>query len=451
MVRRSDGATALAAWVAALAFSSMTWGKPPGGGPPSASASNASAAAQPASSAAPASGASASSTTSSASFESQMLAFHAIDSIATKIASDACAKIAVDSKGAKNHIVIYDQTTFANVLAYSAFIQNAKLIESAYSTLTLPAKIRVGTAADAVTGQTSGTGPTQSTTSSKSLSFSFSPLSDITGLLSAVAVSANTETYGSVIIPDSVMALAVTKAINNLTSNKNGCDGAYIVYPPLFGQGAASDQDAIDIQGETLIVQNARKAAHESVYAQIAAKTSTSYPALSIATALTDIDGLYDNFMNALLQPSATTGVLGSAAIVQGHQLADLLNGAPAMAAQPKQPAVPATPEVKDKQGRVIQEASPGIPEIPEVPGKPAQPAAYVLLATVITAGGTVHDHKTFWTNLGHGDQFTYSGGAIVAVALWQGSIGPGYSDILRIRLPLMDATHVDKSGNASP
>ena len=40
-----------------------------------------------------------------------------------------------------------------------------------------------------------------------------------------------------------------------------------------------------------------------------------------LTAALTDIDGLYDSFINSLLQVNSSTGVIGSAAVIQGYQL----------------------------------------------------------------------------------------------------------------------------------
>jgi hypothetical protein len=76
----------------------------------------------------------------------------------------------------------------------------------------------------------------------------------------------------------------------------------------------------------------------------------------------------------------------------------------------------------------------------------PEVPPAYVLLATVFSAGGSTHDHKTFWTNLSSGDQITYSGGAIVGVVLWQASKPPLYANVLRVRFPFQkSAASTDK------
>src|SRR5271166_1812328 len=70
----------------------------------------------------------------------------------------------------------------------------------------------------------------------------------------------------------------------------------------------------------------------------------------------------------------------------------------------------------------------------------------YVLLASILSAGGTMRDHKTLWTALSTGDKITFSGGLMVNVALWQAnSAMPLYANILRYRVPfsnIADPTH---------
>jgi hypothetical protein len=43
-----------------------------------------------------------------------------------------------------------------------------------------------------------------------------------------------------------------------------------------------------------------------------------------LVSALTDADGLFDSFMNSLLQVHSTSGMVGSAAVIQGRQVATL-------------------------------------------------------------------------------------------------------------------------------
>ena len=146
-------------------------------------------------------------------------------------------------------------------------------------------------------------------------------------------------------------------------------------------------------------------------------KTQAGITGDSVLTAaLTDVDGLYDSFMNSLLQVNSGSGILGSASVIQGQQLASLLAGQKKVDAIPADANHAATPEV------------------------PAVPPAYILLATIVASGGTQRVHKTFWTALSTGDKITYSGGAIVNVSLWQATAkSPVYSQELRYRTPFMN------------
>jgi hypothetical protein len=221
------------------------------------------------------------------------------------------------------------------------------------------------------------------------------------------------------------MAVALTRALKAQTN----CSGKTIVYPPLFGYGSISDTAKVDIETDIEQVIDMRRAAHEDVDAQniefmrthpsapatptvpatpttpaIPAKPATPGVGDSVLTAaLTDADGLFDNFMNSLLEVNSTSGIVGSAAVIQGRQLATLIAGK------------------TDPVTKVVQ------------------PPAYVLLATIVAAGGTTHQHKTFWTALTTGDKFTYSGGMVVGFALWKaGLTSPIMTDMIRYRSPLM-------------
>jgi hypothetical protein len=129
---------------------------------------------------------------------------------------------------------------------------------------------------------------------------------------------------------------------------------------------------------------------------------------------------MYDNFMNALLQVNSSSGAVGSGAIEQGYQLATVLAG----------------PIDQDK-------------EVPTY----SHPA-YTLLASVLSAAGTMRDHKTLWTALTSGDKITFSGGLIVNVALWKNNDQiPMYATILRYRVPFSnvgDPVH-PSSGKPKP
>jgi|ERR1039458_10382135 hypothetical protein len=425
---------------------------------------------------------------STAAFESQMLAFGALDHIAQAIATEACSQTDAEKKliiNDKTTVVIYDQTSFATLQSFEAFIANVKVLVAAYNTL-IPsdAKDPKDPAKPFVDWKSffhqlheeyeskAKSVPSGNAEEKKNLrdiiddlkrdeySMTFAvaptePFGAATSLLSAIAVSSNTETAGSITIPDSAMAVALTRELNKPA---NCPKSPIIVYPPLFGHGSSSDFSSEDIQLQIEKLDYIRKKAHEfadkentaflvahpgaaatqavpatATTPAIPAKPATAGPNNAILTgAVADIDGLYDSFMNSLLQVNSGTGIIGSASVIQGYQLATLLAGRKAI----------------DE----VAFSGENIPKMDAVPG------AYVLLASVVAAGGTERVHKTFWRALTVGDKITYSGGAVVNVALWKATDkSPIYYNELRYRSPFMkmkppaDVTGVDSGDNLPP
>jgi hypothetical protein len=402
---------------------------------------------------------------STAAIESQMLAFGAVD----KIAGALAAKVQ-SFAGDNAPIVIYDQTAFATLQSYQAFAANVKVLVGAYQTLITDKaaalqqltqvahkrelvsrakakRLRGGKNRDANSKQLPEDRAADNDRKQEDQYHTFAvtgpafgdPISDATSLLSAIAISANTETPGAITIPDSVMAVAVTRELKKLNSART------IIYPPLFGKGSSTDFASADIQADIQVVDDFRELAHADVDEanKKYIKDNPAKPAVPgvgggpgtpasqgvsgdtvLTSALTDIDGLYDSFINSLLQVNSSTGVIGSASVIQGYQLAQLLAGSEEILAKP---------EDADHEA---------------IPGRPAEPPAYVLLASFVGAGGTEHDHKSFWTALGTGDKITYSGGAIVNVALWRAtSSAPLYADVLRYRAPFSEMNPMPGSG----
>ena len=391
-----------------------------------------------------ASPASASPTSSTGAYESQMLAFGTINLIANDIAKRVCiadstlpaADLATRTADitATPAIVIFDQTTFASIQSYEAFIQNAALVAKVYGTLVSDpnkALSKLKTLNQEHATKANGNQYAVGILDQKMKELSVTgpafgdPISDATSLLSALAISSNTESAGSLTIPDSAMAIALTRTLKAQPT----CSAKTIVYPPLFGYGSVSDTAKVDVETDIQQLIDMRKVAHDDVDAQniefmrthpsapatpavsatpttpaVPAKPATSGAGDSVLTsALTDADGLFDSFINSLLQVNSTSGIVGSASVIQGRQLATLIAG---------------TVDTKTKAG---------------------QEPAYVLLATIIAAGGTTQQHKTFWTALITGDKFTYSGGTVVGFALWKsGLTSPIMTDMIRYRSPLM-------------
>lgn len=383
-----------------------------------ATSSGSSSAPAPSAAAAP----SASSGGSSAAIESQILAFQEADALADKIVSKVCG---VEDIKDPATIVIYDQTSFASLQAFEAFAANIKVVVGAYKTL-IPdldwlkqrlnalANARKASLAAAPAPAGHFAAPFVSHLSEKLDFLSFTatgdPFSDFVSLLQAAAVSSNVETPSSVTIPDSTLAVAITQRL--IPTLPTACTSHFttlsVIYPPLFGSSSASDFASADIDIKLQILEDVRQAAHESVLKAIqphkgakAAKDKSDDDNgdanAVLAKSLQDIDGVYDTFMSSLLQVNGSTGAIGSAAVIQGYRLATILSD----------------------QSR----------------------STWTLLATVVGAGGTEHDHKTFWTALGSGDKLTYSGGLIVNVVLWNSSTGDvKLSEVMKYKTAFVNA-----------
>jgi hypothetical protein len=374
---------------------------------------------------------------SSAFIESQMLAYGALDKIAATVAIKVCTTIpmpaplvpavpasaGVPAKSAipaipPSTIVIYDQASFASLQAYEGFIANAEAVVSLYETLIPddngPSNFDKKTLNANLDAAAKMAHPNKLQAHALGLSSTIDPFSDATSLLSAIAVASNSESAGSIVIPDSAMAVDVTR---QLTVGTASCRNkiAKIIYPPLFGNSSSTDYQVADIQADLQRVQDVRDFVTRAVDARIGAATDAT-----LTAALTDANGMYDSFLNSLLQVNSATGAVGSASIIQGYQLATALAG-------------PIDPN-----------------------GQYSHPA-FILLASVLSAGGTERDHKSFWTALGSGDKITFSGGVIVNVALWHSDDAtPLYSNLLRFRAsfsniadPAMD-TNITRGDNLS-
>ena len=350
---------------------------------------------------------------SSAAIESQMIAYAGLDHIAAGVAVKVCSSLpdpapavaagpgvsAVAAVPAAT-VVIYDQASFASLQSYEAFIANAEAVVSLYETLLSADDMK--TLNKQLADSESQEHPDRPKPRAIGLSSTIDPFSDATALLSAIAVSSNSESPGSIVIPDSAMAVAVTR---ELTGN-SAClsKKLNVIYPPLFGNSSSSDFSSADIQSDLQKVHDVRGFVTHAVSTENTKWmtdnkiTQSGNPILTAS--LTDANGLYDSFMNSLLQVNSASGNVGSASVIQGYQLANVLAG----------PA--------EKNGSFRH-------------------PAFILLASIVSAGGTELDHKTFWTALGSGDKITYSGGVIVNVSLWHSDDkSPIYSNLLRYRAP---------------
>lgn len=277
----------------------------------------------------------------------------------------------------------------------------------------------------------------------------------LTPFLSAVAVASNTESAGSITIPDSAMALALTRELKK-TCDKNL---ASIGYPPYFGPGSPTDLSEAKIQAAIQAVDDIRREVHGVVdkhYQDLLTGTPNRVDVV-MSAAISDVDTLYDNFVNALLQPNSSTGTIGSAAILQGMQLTDFLSRG--FVQTPVLECV--TGDQKGKVQCTLDDAStppePGSDQcrctLSDNGSRGNEPL--IVLASVVAAGGTQHTKKNILTALITGDDITYSGGAAVNFSLWSpGDSKPQDQNVYRYRTDFKDMrkptdqNHVDCGDN---
>lgn len=386
-----------------------------------------------------------------------MLAFSALDNIATQIAKDVCN--ATDMAGTQN-IVIFDQSSFANIQAYAAFKTNVSLLTASYNNIKIPVKSNVGVpGAPAKTTSpelnvpqifhqmeqgmykqqqlaappANGAANLQDVFAEKAYNYRQDELlpaapaapasggggqspdyvSDGTSLLQAIAASSTSETANTGTFPDSALDVLLTQKLKM----NDKCKGKAIVYPPLYGHGSVADFAKADVESDLAALNVARTGAYDRLnqYLGTDSVTTITQQQSMLEAQFTEINTLYDSVMNNLLQANSS-GVIGSAAVIQGRSVAQLLHGHVNKPIPPDADHSDPTPDPK-----------------------PNAAPAYVLLASIVSAGGTERDHKTFWTNLTVGDQITYSGGAIVNFSLWkQPSLVPEYAYEVRFRTPFL-------------
>lgn len=463
-------------------------------------------------------------TGSTAALESQMQAYGALDRITKTIAAKVCAMTSVNKPNGV--VLIYDQTAFSTLQSYQAFIANRQLIADAYRTL-LPkgANKELQTAFGRKAEELQALATSESDPDKKrlnqrqadewkfkelsiGLSNTIDPISDATSLLSAIAIASNTESPGQITIPDSAAAVALTRDLKQVCNNPT----LTVVYPPLYGKGSSSDYASADIRVELQTLHEIRALAHKavddanikflkdnSVQTTKSDKTGTAGNGTTEKTtaeakgsttivgdpaqtaALTDINGIYDSFMNSLLQVNGTSGIIGSASVIQGYQLAALIKGtldneatkhgpwtdgkctvnakSIAWTGSIPVPALDAAGAIQIDYADGEKEQAYIVPEETTTGGATTgfyvkttvrseqntrchlipwvQRPAHILLASVANAGGTERVHKNIWTALWIGDKITYSGGAVVSVSLWTAdSTMPLYLDVLRYRAP---------------
>ena len=135
---------------------------------------------------------------STAFFDSQMLAYGAINEIAFAISHSVCEGPNALPPGA--NVVIYDQTSFQNLQAWQALKAAIKTLEAEYQTLS--------DTIDAIAPPAKAEVPPIAPTTPAAAGSAFFAGSDVSGLISALGAS-TVNTATTFTIPDSTIAVAL--------------------------------------------------------------------------------------------------------------------------------------------------------------------------------------------------------------------------------------------------
>jgi hypothetical protein len=362
-----------------------------------------------------ASGATQGQSSSTAPFESQMLAYGAVDEIAAKIVQGICEnEVIQDALPANNiTIIIYDPSSFAALQSYKGFLTNVTILQKAYSSL-LPKPERLAIA---------------SATPSPPF-LSASPID----LLSLTA-SSTVENPSTITISDSAVAISIVHHLLGYSCHKRKETTPYPlnpVYPRLGISAPVSETECKGVTDKMETLLNTKAEVDKKIKPkkedknksdtspnqskpnqkdeQKNEKDKSEPPKSREELVLEAINKAYTDFINSLSAVDPNTGASLMSSIVQGCEIFSLLE----------------------------------------------KPNTFLLYEEAIAGGGTQRDRKNLFTNLFWGDLISYSGGAIIVFALERGNckVGEDCSPILlantlRYRVPSTRIQRRSKSKKA--
>jgi hypothetical protein len=346
---------------------------------------------------------------STAFFDSQMLAYGAINEIAFAISHSVCEGPNALPPGA--NVVIYDQTSFQNLQAWQALKAAIKTLEAEYQTLS--------DTIDAIAPPAKAEVPPIAPTTPAAAGSAFFAGSDVSGLISALGAS-TVNTATTFTIPDSTIAVALIHQFSRHDQfvHASPCftPGQFKVsYFPLVGNASAQDTKFVTDLFANLNFQRTKIQRYLATRPQPApssvpqSQPQTGVPQVSgqtpgqttpvdpLTSAFTDLNTQYDAIVATLTTsvsqnqtPTATGSPVGVTSIVDGARV-----------------------EV------AMEDLN-----------------TYILYADIVAAGGIQKDFKNFITILLTGDWIRYSGGAIVNYGLIKADGTVVAADVLRYRTP---------------
>lgn len=302
-------------------------------------------------------------------FETMMEAYGAVNQLSETIAQQVCKDLP-----SKATVVIFDPSSFQNVLAWQSFSAGATALKGAYETLLTDAEVRA-------LFPPPGGGFIRTLAA-----IPITSASDLAGLITALA-SSTTNTASTFTIQDSTLAVSLAHQFKRVPN----CD-VDLKYYPLFGSYVDLTSSDKFVQGALDELNKLRR------YIQHTASFTTSNTSV-LYLLLNDLNSQYDSLLKSI------SSGLGQS---QGGQQGGGQNptgATPATGAQqPQGSPSPTAGFMSLEQGAALNDLL-------------TKDTTYVLYASVAAAGGTQRDRKNIFTLI-TGDWISYSGGAIVNVAL---------------------------------
>jgi len=326
-------------------------------------------------------------TPTTAPFESQMLAYAALDQVASAIATQVRAKVQEDN----STIIIYDPSSFATIQSYRGFLQGVKILEKAYEGL-MSEEEHLSRSTNSKFQQMKPEFRKKirelNEITDPDLSANL-PLS-LSTLITQYAGASTVESPANTIIPTSGIAA-------NLANRLKGAfgDKLTVVYPMFMMPESPPDSE--DLGNDVEKLMELKRIVGEAIFEREIADATKDAAAIDYK----DTNSLLTQFLTNYFTKDPNTGLSGIVTVAQGHTLLSFVR----------------------------------------------KPNTYVLYAEVIAAGGTLRDRKNLFTNLFSGDLISYSGGAVIAVALVKSTESTlRLADALRYRTPF---TRIRKPRNA--
>jgi hypothetical protein len=333
----------------------------------------------------------------SAFFETQMLAYGAVNQLSYVIARAVCAN---DQVPPGSTIIIFDPTSFQNLQAWQAFKSSAEALTAAYETLLRPEQV-----VSTLTPQHFNADETLSVMTSGPF---ISSATDLASLLGAIAAT-TTNTASPFTIPDSAVAVSLLHQFERTCRGSDRAPKAFnLKYYPLFGGApdyntaqalvkAALDrpnslrqkiQQLPEFMNPVPNAQNQPNPnpppAGQGVNPNPTPGANTTNPRFSV---FAELNAIYDQLLTTLITSIAQNQSPPQGG-TQGGTTGPITTGVTSIL-----------------QGAEIENALQG-------------PDTFVLFADVAAAGGTQRDRKNLVSILTVGDFITYSGGLVVDFAL---------------------------------